>query len=117
MGLVLLLGCSSDTTEPSVSGLSGSWEGGSASLSMTVNFPPPAEGQLVGTGSVTEPTGTSSLTVSGQYIHPLVQMNLFTGERLEILAAFIGERVRTDRIEGTLAGGDYDGETLTLTRR
>jgi hypothetical protein len=115
---LLSAACSDSSSGPDPVEIEGSWQGtfqvpsgGAGSLTMTLQE---SGGQVNGNGSITGPTGSLAITISGTFQRPNAALAIAAQGFNDLsLTAVVGE----ETMSGTFQGSGFTGTAITLHRQ
>lgn len=123
--LVLVLpfssACEDEEVGPEPPRITGSWEGQSGEITLSMSVFEDEDGGVFGSGSLSSPTISFGYDVTGGHVFPIVELDLALRSEPEVLAfdgvlAFdsLGALLELD---GSLTGGGFDRFPIELTRK
>lgn len=122
LALVLpFMGACEEEVGPEPPLITGSWEGQSADITLSMSVFENEDGEVFGSGSLSSPAISFGYDVTGAHAFPIVQLDLALTTEPEVLSfdgviAFdsVGALLQ---LEGSLSGGGFDRSPFELTRR
>lgn len=121
LGAALLVAGCEETEEPEFPTITGSWQGTSGEITMTLSVIEGEDGDVAGSGTLSSDNASFPFQAQGGHLFPDVVLDLVIaseGEALdfEAVVAFDAEG-GIPAMDGSLSGGGFDRFPITLTRR
>ncbi len=112
--LALVAACG-DSTGPAIASPAGLWSGASEGIALRLLLSPPERGTLAGSGTITTPSQSHAVTVTGTHVHPHVSLTIMVGGFSDI--NFQGQFEGRNEIVGALNGSGFSDFPFALQRQ